>query len=104
MSSITSLANPSLFATAPALPEGFYYQLNNTGQNYIFGQKNPLYFIQIIRSSDNATIQGNDFFPSDAYPDVPTMIEMECTNVFVVWQSYDAADTLETAAKTLIGF
>lgn len=104
MSSVTSVSNPSLFASATnTLPAGFHYILQSTGM-YAYGQKNNIYQVGIVREADNIIIWGAQFYPYDGFPDPMSMIGTECDNTYEIWYSFYLADQRTLAAQALIGF
>lgn len=103
MANITSLNRPEVFANAPALPTGFHYILSSVGV-YSFGQFTNLYQIGVVKEDDFTVVQGDQFYPSDQYPDAQTMVDQECQAAFDNWNKYYLADQIAAAAKTLITF
>lgn len=103
MANITSLSKPDVFTNAPALPTGFHYILTSTGI-YTFGQFTNLYQIGVVKEDDFTSVQGDPFYPSDAYPDAQSMIDAECQLAYDNWNKFYLADAVATDARTLIGF
>jgi hypothetical protein len=103
MANITSLNRPEVFANAPALPTGFHYILQSVGV-YTFGQFTNLYQIGVVKEDDFSVIYGDQFYPSDSYPDAQSMIDAEALESYNNWNKYYLADGIATSAHTLIGF
>lgn len=103
MSVVSQTDKPELFINAPALPEGWHYEIQSVS-SYIFGYTNPLYQIIVIRDSDGVKYNGNAFYPGPWYTDYQNMLDSELQNAFNQFQNYYNVDVMVAAAQAAIGF
>lgn len=103
MPNVTNIDKPTLFASAPALPTGFHYNLELVGV-YNYPNDRSVYKISIVRESDEAVVYGSPFKPSGQYTSTVDMITQECNTVWNTWNNYHTADQVALTAQADIGF